>query len=205
MPLLTEDRELLRAFRDGEAEALDRVYRHYAPRVSRILARGFVYLSGGTPVLRAGLSSAFELEGAVQEVFARAFEERARLSYDGLRPYVDFLVGIGKHVVLQEARRRGSREALGELDDAASAAVAEEAPPPEERLASEQAQQAVRAFLEESCDDRDRKLFQLRFNDDLGQEAAGQALGLTRIQVRRWETKFRTRLLRHLKRVGYVG
>ena len=37
----------------------------------------------------------------------------------------------------------------------------------------------------------------------LTQEAA-KAAGLTRIQVRRWEMKFRTRMLKYLKRVRYV-
>ena len=39
---------------------------------------------------------------------------------------------------------------------------------------------------------------------ELSQVDAAQAAGITRIQIRRWETKFRARLLRFLKRADYV-
>jgi DNA-directed RNA polymerase specialized sigma subunit len=62
----------------------------------------------------------------------------------------------------------------------------------------------VGTFLEKECDERDRKLYDLRYRDERSQEDAAKAAGLTRIQVRRWETKFRTRMLKYLKRVRYV-
>jgi RNA polymerase sigma-70 factor (ECF subfamily) len=203
MPLLTEDRDLLDAFRAGGADALERVYRHYAPKLAQFLRRGFTFSSKGETMSRAGLATPFELDGALQEVFARAFQPRARLAYDGVRPYIDFLVGIGKHVLLDEVRRRNAREIPSELD-ADSLQMADEAPSPEETIEERRARELVARFLADECDDKDRRLFELRFHDDLAQEGAAKEAGLTRIQVRRWETKFRARLLRFLKRARYV-
>jgi RNA polymerase sigma-70 factor, ECF subfamily len=190
---LSSDRELLAGFRAGEPAALERVYRHYAPLVAASLRRGFVSIRFRQP---------HELESAVQEVFYRAFQERARMSYDGLRPYRDFLGGIARHVVVDELRKRRRRP-----EDPIDPATLEDAPDqggtPEEALEARQASEVVEAFLL-TCDDRDRRLFQLRFRDDLSQEAAAKAAGLTRIQLRRWEGKLRKRLLLHLKRVKYV-
>jgi RNA polymerase sigma-70 factor (ECF subfamily) len=203
MPLLTEDRDLLDAFRAGGADALERVYRHYAPKLARFMQRGFTFTSKGEAMSRVGLDTPFELDGAVQEVFARAFQPRARTAYDGLRPYLDFLIGIGKHVMLDEVRRRNAREIPSDLDED-SLSIPDEAPTPEETIEERRARELVARFLAEDCDDKDRRLFDLRFKEDLPQEGAAKAAGLTRIQVRRWETKFRARLLRFLKRAKYV-
>ena len=43
----------------------------------------------------------------VQEVFLRAFDERARLGYDGLRPYRPYLLRIAKNLRIDTARRDG--------------------------------------------------------------------------------------------------
>ena len=200
MSLLPEDRELLSEFRAGQPEALDRVYREYAVSVARILRGGFVFTSAGGSVNSVALSSPFELENAVQEVFARAFAERTRLAYDGVRPYLEFLVGIGKHVILSDLRRRSGLDLGADVE----AAPGQVATPPEQLLHEKRAQELVQEFLAGQCDERDRKLYTLRYEHELTQEAAGAAAGLTRIQVRRWESKFRARLLRHLKRVRYV-
>jgi RNA polymerase sigma factor (sigma-70 family) len=204
MTLLSEDRELLAAFRAGRSQALEQVYRHYFPTVTRFLRRGFVVHRSTQAPISFSLTQPFELENAVQEVFARAFEERTRLAYDGIRPYRDFLFGIAKHVSLDELRRRHRKigassdeldlESLPDTDEAS----------PEQSLETKQVINLVSGFIENECDARDRVLYQLRYGEDRSQEAAATAAGLTRIQVRRWESKFRARLLRYLKRVKYV-
>jgi RNA polymerase sigma factor (sigma-70 family) len=192
VPLLTEDRALLDAFRAGERAALERVYHHYIGGVARRLRMVLFKRS-------------FELESAVQEVFLRAFKESARLSYDGIRPYKDFLAGITKHVVIDELRRRSriKVEPMSELE-LERLMTADDDRSPEATLESKQAIETVESFLKKECDDRDRRLYQLRYRDERTQEDAAKAAGLTRIQVRRWETKFRTRMLKYLKRVRYV-
>ncbi len=203
MTLLAEDRALLAAFREGRREALERVYRHHVADVVSFLAAGFGYLSGGAPKAFAGFRSRVELEAVTQDVFIRAFSASARSGYDGLRPYRGFLLGVARNVALRELERRageGARfEPLGEEVDRAAPA-----PAPEQELHAARGRELVAAFLAGSCDERDRKLFELRFGEGLSQEATAETAGLTRIQVRRWESKLRARLLRHLKRAGYV-
>lgn len=204
MPLLTEDRRLLDAFRRGDRAALERVYLEYVDGVARRLRLGFS-VPGDRGTVVYGLTQPFELETAVQEVFLRAFKERARLSYDGIRPYRDFLAGITKHVVLDELRKRQRRrtEPMTALDLERVAPV-DPADSPEASLEVKQAILTVERFLRDECDDKDRRLYALRYGEERSQSDAARAAGLTRIQVRRWETKFRDRMLRYLKRVKYV-
>ena len=204
MDLLVDDRALLSDFRKGERTALERVYRHYAPTVALRLRSGFMVSRSGQAPTHVMLRRAFEMESALQEVFVRAFKESARLGYDGLRPYRDYLAGITKHVVCDELRRSLRIREVSVEDLQASEQPEDAGPSPDARMESEQAKGVVRRFLEEACDDRDRKLYALRYQEGHSQEAAAHAAGLTRIQVRRWEAKFRARMLKHLKRVGYV-
>jgi RNA polymerase sigma factor (sigma-70 family) len=188
MTLLTEDSALLAAFREGRREALERVYRHYVGDVVAFLARRF--------------PSRAELEAVTQEVFIRAFSDSARAGYDGLRPYRAFLLGVARNTAMRALERRAGESArFAPLDEDEAGPP----PAPEQDLHAARGRELVAAFLAGACDDRDRKLFQLRFDEGLSQEAAAQAAGLTRIQVRRWESKLRARLLRQLKRAGYVG
>jgi RNA polymerase sigma factor (sigma-70 family) len=213
MALLVDDRDLLARFREGRPEALDRVYRHYAPRVAAFLRAGFMYLSNGQPTSFRGLVSPFELENAVQEVFTRALTERARLAYDGLRPYMGFLCGIARNVVLDDLRRAARRGEViepGDVVEQRQAAAAGGGPVgaggahPAETIDERRGRDLVATFVQEECDERDRTLFELRFRQELTQVDAARQAGLTRIQVRKWETKFRGRLLRYLKRSNYV-
>lgn len=201
MSLLVDDRELLRQFRDGHEQALTRVYRHYAPKLATFVRSGFQL---GSDNRFSGFSSTFDVESAIQEVFSRAFTERARLGYDGVRPYESYLYGIARHVIADELRRRTRmrEQSLDEpaemaLESARSAAAA--ADDEDRRL-----QALIDDFVRDQLDDRDRRLYQLRYREGLTQQATADAAGLSRIQIRRWETKLRRRLLRHLKRGGYV-
>ncbi len=202
MTLLIEDRVLLAAFREGKRDALERIYRHYVNEVATFLRGGFTYLSDGRPQAFGGFR-ALELEAVVQDAFIRAFSASARASYDGLRPYRAFLFGVARNVALGALERRGAGTRLEPLDDHAHT-LAADSTPPEETIDRREARELVAAFLAGDCDDRDRRLFTLRWDDGLSQEQAARAAGLTRIQVRRWETKFRARLLRHLKRARFV-
>jgi RNA polymerase sigma-70 factor (ECF subfamily) len=199
---MEHDRALLDAFREGRRDAMEQVYRRYVLDVASFLRNGFMYLTDGQPTRFAGMSSSFELEGVVQEVFARAFAPAARRTYDGVRPYGGFLIGIARNVMLDQLRRRARRgevlTAPALLDEVGAATPAEE---PEEERAG---RVLVQAFLDQACEDRDRRLYDLRYRRELSQVDAAREAGLTRIQVRRWETRFRERLLRFLKRAGYL-
>src|SRR6185503_20472226 len=121
--------------------------RHYFPLVERLLRRGFVVHRSVQPSITFALTKPFELENAVQEVFARAFEERTRLAYDGLRPYRDFLFGIAKHVALDELRRR-HRKSGQSADDVDLESIPDTTEPsPDATLEAKEAIGVVNAFL----------------------------------------------------------
>lgn len=200
-----EDRELLAAFRDGQRDALERIYRQHVLDIARYLRRGFMYTVNDQSVRFPGVHAPFDLESLVQEVFARAFAPRARLGYDGLRPYGAFLVGIARNVVLDQLRRQARHGEVLEAPEAIDQTAAE-APEssPAQSEDERRGRELVLAFLDDACDDRDRALYALRYERELSQVDAAREAGLTRIQVRRWERKFRERLLRFLKRADYV-
>lgn len=199
-----EDPELLAAFREGRRDALERVYRRHVDEVATFLRRGFMYSVDDTPTRYRGVSDSLELESYVQEVFARAFQPRARLNYDGIRPYRAFLLGVARNLVLDQLRRDARHGEVITAPDVIDAAVA--APRVDSELSRDEqrGRELVSEFLSSACDARDRELYDLRYERDLSQVDAGASAGLTRIQVRRWETKFRARLLRFLKRAGYA-
>lgn len=197
------NREDLAAFREGKRDALERIYHQHVAAVVSYLRNGFMYTSNAQSTRFAGVRDSFELESLVQEVFARAFEERARLAYDGIRPYAAFLNGIARNLVLDRLRkqaRHGEVLAAPDVLDATAAADVEQETSEDERRGRE----LVLRFLDTECDARDRLLYAARFGRELSQVDAAAATGHTRIQVRRWETKFRERLLRFLKRADYV-
>lgn len=204
MSLMHDDRELLDGFRAGDQAVLARVYQHYVGAVAAFIRNGFMYQRDGAPASFAGVRSPFELENVLQEVFARAFTEQARTSYDGLRPYLGFLCGIARNVILDQLRKSARRKEVIEAPESLERAAAPADHTPGESLDDRQAHVLVRQFLSDECDDRDRRLYELRFDRELSQQAAAEEAKLTRIQIRRWERKFKARLLRFLKRANYV-
>src|SRR5688500_4594845 len=121
---LEEDRPLLDGFRRGDRDALDRVYRVYAEEIASILVNGFAFSSSGRACRFQGLSSRFDLEDVLQEVFARRFTERARLAYDGLRPYGASLAASSRTTVIVRLRSQARWQARFLWDDVAAADVA---------------------------------------------------------------------------------
>ena len=75
---LAKNKELQEAFREGTRESMDEIYRHYSPGVQRFLRNGFTFRSGGGHCYFKGIKTNDDLNVAVQEVFRRAFEDRAR-------------------------------------------------------------------------------------------------------------------------------
>jgi RNA polymerase sigma-70 factor (ECF subfamily) len=204
--LLVRDRRLLEGFRAGAPEALKVVYLHYRPRVAGFLRQGFTFTSGTRHLRFRGYGAPYELETATQETMSRAFLPQARLSYDGLRPYLDYVLAIARNFVLNELRRGellvpvGAAEELEGLGEAPRPATLATEPTLEER----EVERLLAAFLD-GASGIERDLFRLRYREELGQEDVAKRLGLTRIQVRRVEHKLKKRLLEHLKQNGYLA
>lgn len=204
------NRELLDGFRRGDRPALLTVYRAYVAEVSGFLRRGFSFSSGGKPCRFRGFSGGYEIEAAVQEIFRRAFEERARLSYDGVGPFRPYLLRIAQNVVINDLKSK--QPILFRFRSGAPVVIDSgyvEAEPESRELPADEALEArevaglVKAF-KDSLDERERGVFSARFEEGLSAEAAAKALGLTRSKVRTTEDKLRERFLAHMQRSGYL-
>lgn len=197
MRVLHEDRALLEKFRRGDAEALTYVYRTHVQRLSDYLRAGFSTDTGGRV---GGLSRQSELEDAIQEIFIRAFRDAARASYDGLRPFEGWLVGIAHNYAVSELRRR--RLPVEPLSHQLERKVADTSPT-ESIIEDRELEALLKAFVA-TLSEREQAVYHARFDRELSQEQAAKALNLTRIQVRRVDVRLRSRLLANLKERGYL-
>lgn len=211
--ILVDDRDLLDRFRRGERAALLAVYQHYVTDVTRFLTRGFTFDSQGRHCAFSGFRGGYEIEAAIQEVFRRAFEERARLAYDGLRPYRPYLLRIARNAVINDLKskqpilfrfRQGrpvilepSAEETPESSPASTAS-------PEEIAEAREVHELVVAFKAE-LDEREAAVFRARFEEGMSAERAGSAVGLTRSQIRTTEQRLRERFLAFMQSRGYLG
>lgn len=186
--------EALVAFRRGEPGVLSRLFRAHSPSVARALrsARGH----HGARIFE----SIADVEAAVLETFTRAFEERARLAFDGQRPFVAYLLGFARYVGLEHARRVRRLSVVPQDDELE---FTDAAPSPDEHAEATQLGALLDDFRH-TLDPDSRRLYELRFVDRVAQEAAAADLGVTRIQLRRRERDLKLALLKHLRRHGYV-
>jgi RNA polymerase sigma factor (sigma-70 family) len=187
---LEHDAEWHAAFRRGEPDALTRVYREYLPPLKLVLARGFTFVSRGRLLRHRGCVAA-DLEDVVQEVFVRAFAEAARLAYDGLRPYRNYLFTIARNLVLQRARSPAPHmlpydelHAHGDLPSLLSA--------PDRALdAHRKWRRLARTLTEE-----ERVLLELRYGRQYSAERAAEALGWSTYRVKLAERRLRRSMQR---------
>jgi RNA polymerase sigma-70 factor, ECF subfamily len=200
---LPSDRDMLARFRAGERKALEAVYRHYAPQLSAMVFRGLPTHGG-----RVRCTGPFEVGAVVQETFARALQERARLAYDGLTPYLSYLSAIARNHLLNERRVREEPADAQAIDSAAGLAANGEAAlssapkGPDEQVEATELSRLIEAFLSaKSALERD--IFHARFVERLTQDEAAAKVGLSRIQVRRAEAHLRRDLLAHFRDTGY--
>jgi RNA polymerase sigma-70 factor, ECF subfamily len=168
---------LLPRFRRGERAALEEIY--------------FAYVDLVAFVVRQSAHGAHAAD-LIQETFARAFAERARLGYDGLRPYRPFLLTIARNLLVDDARKRG-RELV--VEDPPEPLPSEGAADPEWADADTVA--VVERYVA-GLDARLRALYEERYVKDRSQNEAAAALGLTRQKVRTLEEKLRRGLERAL-------
>jgi RNA polymerase sigma-70 factor (ECF subfamily) len=197
------DQDRLRRFREGIPEVLGEVYRAHAEPLARAVravafrGRGFAHLQG-----------ALEVENTVLESFARAFEPRTRLAYDGVRPYAQFLMGIARNVVLEQSRSREVVAGLGPQDEGSTmdwelGVISGQGESLEQQIEDQEVEALLRDF-KGALTPEERELFELRFTEGLAQESAAERVGLTRIQVRRREKSIKQRLLEYLQGHGYL-
>jgi RNA polymerase sigma factor (sigma-70 family) len=223
MSLLIERRELLDRFKKGERRALEEVYRHYVADVAAFLQRGFTFNSAGRSLRFIGYTQPFDLDNALQETFTRAFKESARVGYDGLHAYKNYLLAIARNLVLDEFRSRevamspfidrlnaGPTESVAhEGEEAAPAAMGASAPSGAVGAAAEQEflrRELARLYegFVARLDERDRTFFRHRFEEQRTQVEAGAQSNLSHMQARTLEKKLRRQFLEFMHSNGYL-
>lgn len=201
MTFFAGNRDRLERFRQGDRAVLEQVYHHYVRPLSHILRQGFSVPADGRTLHVPGLTSPYEIEGACQEVFLRAFRPAGRLGYDGERNYGNYLFRIARNWRIDEFRRRELPTVDAPLEDLP---LLDNEPLAEERLVDGELTALVERYLA-GVPERDRSYFRFRFAEGLAQTEAAARLGLTRIQGRRIEARVKAGLIDFLRARGHGG
>ena len=192
MTIFENDRALLDAFRRGDRAALERVYTTYVADVLTVIRSGFVRDDYRVP----GVADPDRQRDLLHEVFTRAFAERARDSYDGLRPYRPYLLQITRNLMVDTWRKR--KEALAEDP----ATVADPPDPdvraPEAQIDWQRRMAATRDYVA-TLDDVSRAVVRLRFEESRSQADVAAELRLSRRRVRTLEARIYAGLRKALK------
>lgn len=199
-PRLEQDRAWLDAFRRGERAALARVFDAYVDDMARTIRAGVVVDVDGAPVRLGGDLLEPDVEQIIQETFLKAFEEKARLSYDGLRPYGAYLSTIARHLVIDRGRAL-KREGRSHVVDVEALAGGGADPA---RVAEERELARLIDGFADSLGEPDRSVFRLRLVDGRGHRETGVEVGLTEMQVRRRDARLKQALLTFLRRHGFL-
>jgi RNA polymerase sigma-70 factor (ECF subfamily) len=182
---LEGDRLLIDGFRRGDRAALARVFLRYAPDVAR--------------QVRSTRAPEHEVESLVHEVFAKAFAEKARLAWDGLRPFGAWLSTITKNVVIDRVRVERRLDSRSPED--MPVLVADDDP-----AAAQEAREldAILQGFRTGLDDDDAALFRVRFEEQRSLAQAAAELGWSEIRVRKRDTAVRAALLDVLRGAGFL-
>ncbi len=209
MTRLVEDRTLREAFWRGDRDALAEVYQEYSSGLFSLLTRGFSFESKGQQVLFKGYNEPWELENSVQEVFIRAFSQSARQSYDGIRPYRNYLYTIAKNLVI-DTFRSADHKALSldqflEMDREGDLLQLDSGQgSPEEQAAEQELQKVVSDFLA-ALSDEDRGVFEARFRDGMSVEMAAKKLGTTEHKIKKGEKLIKKKFFLKMQESGYFS
>jgi RNA polymerase sigma factor (sigma-70 family) len=184
------DSSLIRAFRRGDHDALDSVYRLYVGDVERTVRQA---------LLRIGRLQAANLADIVQEVFLKAFSAAGREGYDGLRDYAPYLMRIARNVFIDWARRLGPElpgsHLLEVLDSGAHSTALDETIFPSAVIA------LTNSYLANLPPEL-RAVHEQRFVLAVSQQQAAKTLGISRQSLRTLEKKLVAGLQRELRRAG---
>ncbi|MFZ9888905.1 MAG: RNA polymerase sigma factor [Myxococcota bacterium] len=210
--MLHQDPALLVAYRAGETWAFERLYNHHVEPLRRFLTGGFSFESRGRTCRYRGASAGVDIEGVIQEAFARVFAPATRAHYDGERPFQNYLFSVARNLVLREFQRRERVLATDDTEAAtdllakrgAELGFCREETSPEHAVADDELQQVIAAFITTLTPEESR-FFETRFASAQTQEATADAMGCTRARVKLLEKHLRRRLLEVLRDAGYFS
>ena len=197
---LEEDRAWLGAFRRGERDALARVFDAYVEDVARTIRAGVVVKTGDGPVRVGQNLMESDVEALIHDTFVKAFAERARLSYDGIRPYGAWLGTIARNVLLDHGRSLQTKR----FADVELERLSGDEPAQDEIVHQGQLRGVLARFLS-ALDELDRRVFKLRFAEARSRRDAGEELGLSEMQVRRRDVRLKRDLASFLRANDVAG
>ncbi len=200
MTVFEGNRPLLDAFRRGERQALTTIYSHSVKEVAALVRLGFTLSERRVTV--PGVADPQRQRDLVQEVFVRAFAERARLAFDGVSPFRPWLLRIAKNLMIDEGRRSGRLVLEGDILPRAEDAHEPLPVSPEEELEWKSLREETRSYCA-TLDERARRFVTLRFEEERSQAEVAELMNTTRRQVRTLEDTIRDGLRNHLKSKGY--
>ena len=197
--MLEADRAWLDGFRRGTKDALTRVLDSYLDDVARTIRMGVMVMVDGRPVRLGANLAEPDVEALVQETFARAFAPKARLAYDGVRPYGAYLATIARNLVVDVGRAQ-VREARVDMD----VGLLEASTPDPARVAEERELSRLVGEFQAGLTEPDKTVFRLRLVEEKTYTDTGSAAGLTEMQVRRRAVKMQQALLDFLRGHGFL-
>lgn len=207
--------EQVAAFRRGDRDVLADLYRAHVDEVRRVLRHGFTFTSRGETVRFRGFHEPFRLQEVLQESFIHAFRDKARNAYDESKPYRPFLITIVRNYVIDRYRKK--RTELSLFVEISAVAGEDESPqqtldriaPTHDQVSPElaalrtQLGEALQSFIAE-LEEQDAVVLQRHMLGELTQNQVAEAIGTDRNDVRKRIQTMRERLLRHLKREGFI-
>lgn len=215
MPIFENNRALLDKFRNGDHNALTHVYYQYVDEIAMLVRHGFsvgqnehLFIPGaGGPETEADL---------IQTIFERAFSEKARNRYDGLRPYRGYLFQIAKNIMIDTLRKRkraaihgddsiGRELGVGNIDELIEQNAQINSSPhtsPEDLLHWENLLQATKNYVS-TLDKQMHTFVHFRFGQEKSQSEVTSLMGISRAKVRTLESRIQRGLKKHLKKVGF--
>jgi len=177
------------------------VFEHYCDSLARYLDGGFTFASAGQTMRFTGADRRHELHDLIADSFRRAFEERARLGYEGLAPYDAYLKRIARNLVID--RLRHDRRLTIDADVADRAAEQRATATAEQLYQHSELDALMRDFID-ALEGPLRRFVELRFERGLSQHDVARQLKRSRRWVRKTEQAVRAALVKHLDHTGYL-
>lgn len=192
MSVFQNDPELLRTFREGKRDALERVYRTYVRGVDRYIRAQAV--AAGHPEM----AQASAVADVVQDVFIRAFSVASRDAYDGARDFGPYLTRIARNCFVDALRRQG-RETLKQPDELAR--IVADAPVEVDGAIAPEVLTVLRDYVA-GLPPALAGVYEQRFVLERSQVEASAALDLSRRGLRTAEAHLRRGVRKALQRAG---
>lgn len=174
------DSEVSNHFRAGNPGVLAEVYLVHVDSIRRFIGQSIPAIP----------SAASDAEDLVQETFLRAFSERARKRYDGLRPLIAYLIAIARNLLADRRRASIRLAAVVATRDLQSSPSSTDV---ENEVSDRELLKICNDFFD-TLTPAQRTVFVMRFIEETSRDATSKATGLTVPRIRATETWLRRRL-----------